>query len=252
MPTDTIRLDELLGQLAEYVGDSKDKAREVALKILDKDETKPVGEVLLKKGLGQRTAAAQDKATEVEARLTKLKDELEEKTQRITELDTELAELRGKEPNWQRRIEEAERKWQTKVDEAKKEADAERSARLSDAVTVERGKFLAALRLGQDGGVEREFGQMLPTHYADHFVPDAQTRTVKVRELGESNTFYDPAEGEPAEQLARDVIAKLPPKFQIVGDPTPGGGTKGGATKPVTVTTEQVVDLKARTGAYQL
>ena len=252
MPTATTRLDELLGQLAEYVGDSKDKAREAALKILDTDETKPIGEVLLKKGLGQRTAAAQEKATEVAAQVTKLKDELAEKEQAITDLRTEAEELRSKEPNWQRRTEELERKWQAKLDAAVKETEAERAGRLADTVAIERGKFLAALRLGQDGGVEKDFGQMLPQHYADHFVPDPTSRTVKIRELGEANAFYDPAEGEPAEQLARDVIAKLPPKYQIVGTPDAGGGTRGGGTKPVTVSTEQVAEQKRRDPLYTL
>src|SRR5436190_21967939 len=126
MPSTATRLDELLSGLAEYVGDSKDKAREVALKILDKDETKPVGEVLLKKGLGQRTAAAEGKTAEVLAEMTKLKDELEERNQSVADLTAEVAELRNKEPNWQRRIEEAERKWQSKLTDAQQETQAER------------------------------------------------------------------------------------------------------------------------------
>ena len=57
MPTDTAaKLDELFDQLAEYAGESKDKQRVVGLRLLDNPGTKAIGEVLLKKGLGKRTA----------------------------------------------------------------------------------------------------------------------------------------------------------------------------------------------------
>lgn len=243
MPTDTTRLDELLGSLAEYVGDSKDKAREVGLKLIDTDGTKAIGEVLLKKGLGKRTAEASEKVTELEVALKAAKDDLAEKAQQIKELE-------GKEPNWQRRLEDNDRKWQQKLDAAESKVTEERSISLTDKVGIERSKFMAALRVGQAGGVTQEVGVYLPANFADRFVPDAATRTVKVLEIGERDAYYDPADGEPAEQLARDVIAKLAPGSRIMGDPDNGGGTQGGGT--LDKATQAIASHKRRDPLYQL
>lgn len=246
MATDTAsKLEELLDAIGEYVGDSKDKAREAALKLLDRESTKSIGEVLFKKGLGQRTAAAAPRVTELEATVKELRDDIAEKNQQITE-------LQSKEPNWQRRIEDNDRKWQQKLEAEQARVLEERRQSLSDKVAIERQKFLAALRLGQEGGVDEDYGRFLPANYADRFVADPESRTVKVLEIGEKTSYYDPSEGEPAEQLARDVIAKLPPKARIVGTPSGGGGTQGGANGVIDKATAQVVEQKARTGAYQL
>lgn len=221
MATDTAKLDELLAGLAEYAGESKDKVREVALKLLDKDETKAIGEVLLKKGLGKRTAEATGKASELEVQLKETRDELAEARNQIKELE-------AKEPNWTRRIEDNNQSWQKKLDTAEQKAREERKIRVADKVSLERKRFEAALRIGQEGGVEAEYGALLPAQYTGNFAPDEDSNTVKVRELGEQDSYYDAAEGEPSEQLARDVLAKVPPKYRILGDPVPGGGAQGG------------------------
>lgn len=244
MPTDTAtKLDELLSSLAEYAGDSKEKQREVALRLLDKDETKPIGEVLLKKGIGKRTAEATGKVADLETALIEAKDQLAEARQQIKDLE-------GKEPNWQRRLEDNDRKWQAKLDAAEAKVTEERHTSLQDKIGIERAKFYAALRVGQEGGVDPDFGPLIPDKYRDRFVPDPESRTVKVLEIGEKDSYYDPAEGEPSEQLARDVIAKLPPKARIMGSPDGGGGTQGGGK--MDKATAQVRDSKARSGLYQL
>lgn len=221
MPTETSKLDDLLDALAEYAGDSKEKQREVGLKLLDKDGTKAIGEVLLKKGLSKRAADATGKASELEGQLKELRDE-------NAELKQQNAELQAKEPNWNRRLEEEAKKWQGKLDQAEARVTEERQRSLTDQVGIARQKFQAALRIGQEGGVDEDFGRFIPAEYQDRFVPDPETRTVKVLEIGEKDSFYDPAEGEPAEQLARDVIAKLPPKARIMGSPEGGGGVQNG------------------------
>jgi hypothetical protein len=243
MPTDTTRLDELLGDIAAYAGADKDKARAFALKLIDTEGTKAIGEVLLKKGLGKRTAEASEKVTELSDALKATKDELAEK-------DKQIKELEGKEPNWQRRLEDNDRKWQAKVAEAEGKVSEERRLSLSDKVEIERQKFRGALRLGQEGGVDEDFGELLPSKYADRFVPDVEARTVKILEIGERDSYYDPADGEPAEQLARDVIAKLPPKARIMGSPDGGGGTQGGARGPQKPKTQQQIQesLKKQVG----
>jgi hypothetical protein len=244
MPADTAsKLDEMLDALAEYVGENKEKAREVGLKLLDKDGTKPIGEVLLKKGIGKRTAEASEKVTDLQAQLTEAKDSLAEAKQQIKDLE-------GKEPNWQRRLEDNDRKWQAKLDAAEAKVSEERSVSLSDKVSIERQKFVAALRIGQAGGVDADFGPLLPSQYADRFVADPETRTVKVLEIGEKDSYYDPADGEPTEQLAKDVIAKLPPKARIVGEPEPGGGTQGGSMADKA--TAAIVSEKRRDPLYTL
>lgn len=221
MPDTASKLDDLLDQLASIAGDSKDKQREIALKLLDKDETKGIGEVLLKKGLSKRAADVAGKSGELEAEAKRLADELAEAKQTIRELE-------AKEPNWQRRLEDESKKWEKKLEDALQKVSEERNISLADKVNIERQKFNQALRVGQPGGVDEIVGKYLPAEYRDNFVPDPETRTVKVRELGEKDSFYDPAEGDPAEQLARDVISKLDPKARIVGDPEPGGGVQGG------------------------
>lgn len=241
MPQDTAtKLDELLDALGEYAGDSKERQREVGLKLLDREVTKPIGEVLLKKGLGKRTAEVTGKAAELEEENKRLTDEL-------AEARTQIKELESKEPNWQRRLEDNDRKWQAKLDAATTQTLEERRASLRDKVGIERQKFVAGLRIGQEGGVDEDYGVLLPAQYAAHFVPDEETRSVKVLELGETNSYYDPAEGDPAEQLARDVLAKLPPKVRIMGDPNPGGGENGRVADKAT---RQIVDQKARSGNY--
>lgn len=244
MPPETAsKLDEALALLAEAAGESKEKKREVALRLLDNDATKDIGEVLLKKGLTKRTADATGQATELEKQLKEAKDELAEAKGLIRELES-------KEPNWQRRQEESDRKWQAKLDKAEGEARTERQVRLRDKVEIERQKFRAALRIGQDDGVDQVYGELLPAQYVDRFVPDEDSQTVKVRELGEASAFYDPAEGDPAEQLARDVLAKLPPKVRIMGPPEGGGGTQNGG--PIDKATRQIVDQKRAAENYVL
>jgi len=241
MPTDTTRLDELLGEIAEYAGDDKDKARAFALKLLDTEGTKAIGDVLLKKGLGKRTAEASERVTELETALKAARDDIAEKAAQIKELE-------GKEPNWQRRLEDNDRKWQAKVDAAESKVNEERNTSLADKVGIERAKFNAALRIGQAGGVTQEVGVFLPANFADRFVPDPASRTVKVLEIGEKDAYYDPAEGEPAEQLARDVIAKLAPGSRIVGEPEGGGGTQGGGT--MDKATQAIASAKQRDPLY--
>lgn len=242
MPTETAsKLDELLDALAELAGDSKEKKREVALKLLDHETTKDIGEVLLQRGMKKRTADATGKASELETEVKELKDQLAESRQQIKDLE-------GKEPNWQRRLEDNDRKWQAKLDAAESKVSAERKTRIGDKVEIERARFKSALRLGQEGGVDEDFGELLPSRYADRFVPDEESGTVKVLEVGEKDSYYDPAEGEPAEQLARDVLAKLPPKARIMGAPEGGGGTGNGG--PVNKAMAALVAAKRQDPLY--
>jgi hypothetical protein len=245
MPTDTAtKLDELLDALAEYAGDNKVLQREIGLKLLDKEGTKPIGQVIYQKGLGKRTAAESGTVTELQAELKAAKDEL-------AEAKTQIKELEAKEPNWDRRLKDEAAKWQKRVDEAEGKVLAERQQSLDDMVSMARQKFQAALRLGQEGGVDEHYGALLPSHYADRFVKDPESRTVRVLEIGEKDSYYDPAEGEPAEQLARDVMAKVPPKERIMGAPEGGGGTQnsgGGISKG----TAALINEKAQSGLYSV
>lgn len=226
MPSETAsKLDEALDLLASIAGDSKEKKREVALKLLDNEATKDIAEVIYKKGLSKRTADATGRVSELEGQLKEAQDALAEAKQQVKDLES-------KEPNWQRRLEDNDRKWQAKLDAAEAKATDERSQSLRDKVEIDRAKFRNALRLGQEGGVDEDYGELLPSRYADRFVADPETRTVKVLELGEKDSYYDPAEGEPAEQLARDVIAKLPAKARIMGSPDGGGGAQNGGGGP--------------------
>ena len=128
MATDTAsKLDELLDGLAGYAGDSKDKKREVALKLLDNEATKEIAEVIYRKGLSKRKADDSGTVTELETQLTTTKDELAEANKKIRELES-------KQPNWERMREEADRKWQAKLEAAEAKVTEERHASLSDKV----------------------------------------------------------------------------------------------------------------------
>lgn len=212
------KLDELLDALAEEIGESRDKGRNVALKMIDRgDGLASVTDTFKKKYLGKRTAEAAGKATELEAENKRLTDLVAEK-------DQEIKELQSKEPNWERRLKDLEAKYQKKIEEAESKVLDERKASLDDRVKAEQQKFQQALRIGLPGGVDEDYGVLLPAQYNSHFVKDPESRTVKVLELGETESYYDPAEGDPAEQLARDVLARIPPKVRIVGEPEAGGG----------------------------
>src|SRR5690349_15234836 len=100
MATDaSASVDDLLDMIAEQIGDSKDKAREFALKLIGRDNLKAVSDPILKKGRTARTADAESKASEYAAQLKELKDE-------NAELKSQMQELQAKEPNWNRRLEE--------------------------------------------------------------------------------------------------------------------------------------------------
>lgn len=239
--------DELLAAIAEHVGDDEAKAKQFAINMAAKaapDGARAVAQVTYNRGLSKRTTEVAGKAGELQAALTKATDELEAK-------NAELIELRSNVPNWQRQREELDRKWQAKLDAAEQKAAEIKQARLLDKVEIERGKFVAALRIGQDGGVDKDYGELLPPYYVGQFVADQDSQTVKIRELGESNAFYDPADGEPAEQLARDVIAKLPPKVKILGTPEGGGGTQNG-TGTVDKATAHMIENKQSNPMYRL
>jgi hypothetical protein len=258
MPTDTSRLDELLGSIADYVGDAAEnpqKARDLALRMLENEATKPVAEVLLRRGLGKRTAVEAEKIEALEAQLTQLKAKYTDETTTLKdELEAakvEANDLRSKEPNWQKRIEETEKRWQKKLDDAQTETAAERRRRLNDQIEIQKQIFIGALGLDREGGVEGEWGRdVLPAKYADRFVPSEDGQTVRVLEIGEKASYYDPSDGEPAVQLARDALAKVPPKYRIMGTPEAAGGVAAGTG--LDKGTAAVVETKARTGAYQL
>lgn len=255
MPIDISRVEEVLSTLAELVGEDQAAARAVALKLADVEGTKAIAQVLINRGLSKRTGAEAAKVAELEAELAKAKDDYEaEVTKANDELaaaKAELTELRSKEPNWQRRVEETEKRWQRKLDEAVQETQAERRARINDLIEIEKQKFIGALGLGREGGVEAEWGRdVLPVRYADRFVPSEDGKRVKVLEIGET-TEYDPQDGDPAAQLARDVLAKVPPKYRIMGTPDSGGDVRGG-TGGLDKGTAAVLDAKQRTNAYQL
>jgi hypothetical protein len=254
MPTDSTRLDELLGNIADLIGDNPQTAREFALRMQDHDGTKPVAEVLFKRGLSKRTVGEAARITELEDEVKTLKSALDQESTKFSDelaaAKAEVTELRSKEPNWERRVQETERRWQKKLDEATNETLAERRARINDLIEIEKQKFLGALGLGREGGVEAEWGRdVLPHRYADRFVASEDGKSVRVLEIGDT-AAYDPQDGEPAVQLARDVLAKVPPKYRIMGTAEPGGGVSGGTG--LDKGTAAVMEQKARTGLYQL
>ncbi len=216
-------LEELLGANAEYVGTDKDKARDLALALLKKDETQPIAQVLVNRGMGKRTAEAQGKLAELEATVARYKDEIEEK-------DSEIQQIRSEQPNWGKKLEETERRHREKAESLAKDLETERAARRNDQLGIHRGRFLQ--KLGPGTQVDKEWAEtVLATKYADRFRLDDGGH-LEVLEVGES-TPYDAASGDPVDLLVQDVLRTVPGKYRILGTPAPGGGTQGGGTTDV-------------------
>ncbi|MBA2627581.1 MAG: hypothetical protein H0U85_06180 [Gemmatimonadales bacterium] len=226
--------------MAEYVADDKDKTRtkELAQALLKKEETNGVAQTLVTRGRARGTQAEGAKVTELEADLQRAKDEM-------AEMKQENAELRSKEPNWQRRIEEVERKTAEKIKAAEERANVERAARMADRIDTARQRFISAVSPNVRESYRRE---VLPVGFADRFVA-GDDGTVKVLELGKT-TPYDPEDGDPAEQLAHAVLEKVHPDFRLMGVPDAGAGTPANGTVDKAIA--QIADQKARTGMYQL
>jgi len=229
MATETARLDELLNGLAEYAGNDKDKARELALAILKKDETQPIAQVLVNRGMGKRTAEATGKLAELEATVQRYKDEIAEK-------DEEIQQIRSEQPNWGKKLEETERRHREKSDGLAKELEGERKARRDDQLAIHRQRFIT--KLGPGTQVDKEWAEeVLAQKYADRFRLDDAGK-LEVLEVGET-TPYDAATADAAlDLLVQDVLRTVPGKYRILGTPTPGGGENGRGsleTKPKSI-----------------
>lgn len=231
-------LEELLGGLAEYVGNDKDKAREVALAIHKKDETQPVAQVLVNRGMSKRTADVSTKVAELEGQITRLKDEVDEK-------DAEIQQLRSEQPNWGKKLEETEKRYQQRMQETAQQLEAERAARRNDQLAIHRNRFLQ--KLGPGTQVDKEWAEtVLAAKYADRFRLD-EAGNLEVLEVGET-TPYDAAGGDPVDLLVQDVLRTVPGKYRILSQqPAGGGGTQGGgATTDVRPRTLEQIQQKQR------
>ncbi|MBA2672028.1 MAG: hypothetical protein H0U67_16790 [Gemmatimonadetes bacterium] len=236
-----MELPDILGAIAEYVGDDKDKAREVALAIHKKDETQPVAQVLVNRGMTKRTADAAAKVATLEAQISGLKSEVEEK-------DGEIQQLRTEQPNWGKRVEETEKRYQQRLNEAQQHLEAEKKARREDQLAIHRQRFVS--KLGPGTQVDKEWAEtVLASKYADRLRLDDEGH-LEVLEVGES-TPYDAAGGDPIDLLVQDVLRTVPGKYRILGTPSPGGGTQGGGSAEVKPKSkEELAAARKREGTY--
>lgn len=234
--------DEILGAIAEYVGEDKAKARELALEMLGKPETKPVAQVLLQRGLSKRAAEATGKASELEAETARLRQQVEEQTE-------ELEQLRAKEPNFAKTLSETETRWKKKVDEATARAEQAEQRRREKELDTYRQKLMNEIGLGKPGGVEEEWGEVyIPGKYYDRILLEDGDK-LRVLEPG-TDTPYDPADGDPIKQLAEDVKRAIPPKYRLMGTATGGGGQNPGSNGARPKTEEQIRDAKRQKVGY--
>ena len=233
--------EELLASIAEHVGDDKAKAKQFALDMLGKDETKAVAQVLVQRGLSKRTADVTGKAGELEEKVRALTEKLEEQAE-------ELETLRQKEPNFARQLADTETRWKNKVTAAETRAEQEAQRRRDASLERERQRFLNYVDLGKPGGVEEEWGEVyIPGKYYSQIQLD-ENEKLKVLEPG-TDTPYDPADGDPLKQLAEDAKRAVPSKYRLMGKTEGGGGAQpaGGPARPKT--SEQVQEsLKQKVG----
>lgn len=234
-------LDEMLGALADYVGDDKAKVREVALALNATDTTKPIAEVLLKRGMSKRTADAETRIADLEGQLARMKDELDEK-------DQEIEKSRSDAPDWKKRLEDQERRYQEKLATATKALEDERRARDEGDLAGYRARFVK--ELGPGIHVDEDWAEtVLAAKYADRFRL-GEGRKLEVLEPDETTPYGSDVE-DPIKQLAQDVLRTVPAKYRIMGRADAGGGVSSGATgdfKPRT--DEQVREAQRRQVGY--
>lgn len=235
-------LEEVLGVVAEFIGDDPDKenAKAFAHGLLKNNATQAAAQNLVNRGMSKRTTEVAGKVADLEAKLARLTDEMAEKDEEITQVRTE-------QPNWGKRIEETEKRAKEAKAALEKALEDERNARRSDQLAIHRQRFLQ--KLGPGSKVDKEWAEeVLVNKYADRIRFDSEGK-LEVLEPGET-TAYDAASGDPIELLVQDVLKTVPGRYRILGPANPGGGEQNRGGQQVKAKSQEEVQdsLKKHVG----
>jgi alanyl-tRNA synthetase len=234
-------LPEILASLAEYVGDDKAKAKEVAQALRDRTgdhapTLNQVAQLLINHGAGKGKG-------EVSERQKKLDAELKAAQERVEELEAELETAKSA-PTEQvtaiaRKLERAEKE----RDAARSEAAEQKTGRIADKVELSRARFRSSLK-----GQVDEFGlDALDRRFADRFKP-AEDGTVQILDA-EGDPIEPPKGKSPEDVLADEALAAVPASNRL--RPMNGGGGAGGPGGAAgTITVDQIVAEKQQTREF--
>jgi hypothetical protein len=234
-------LDDILAALAEYVGDDKTKATEVARALHKNEATQPIAQVLISRGSGKKIEQTAAKVAELENKITDL-------SETIAERDQELETLKTAAPDWKRKLDDQDARHARKLGEVQAALDAEKKGRRDDQIAIHRQRFHSKLQPGIL--VDKDYADVLMTKHQDRLKLNDEAK-LEVLELG-SDTAYDAADGQdPIDLLVQDVLRTVPAKFKLAGEPRPGSGVGGGGSGDLHPKTfEQIREQQKRSGLY--
>lgn len=213
-----LSLDELLTAVTDFIGDDKEKAKEIAKALSRAEPAKPLIELIKRKGFNDASAVA----TRAQSRVTELEGQVALLTEQMEEKDAALEQLKSAAPDWKRRLDESESAYRKRVEGLTAELQQEKQARRDEILNAARQRFLANLQPGVE--VEEDYAtEVMLSKYGKHITLDEENKLVVI-EPGEG-TPYDKAGGDPLMKLAKDALGEVPSKYKLVPSGAAGAGT---------------------------
>lgn len=183
--------------------------------------------------------------------------ELATAKERVTELETELAEVKAKQPDAAAIEKRVRDQLQPKLDTAVRERDEARGTLRERDKTLTQQAFLQELSAAQEDGtrVNPAYLRVAKVDYADRFQVGEDGR-VRVLQIG-SEVAYDAADAaEAAKLLARDARKQVPADFIVSGADGGAGSANrssyAGARETPGTDVDALVAQKRASGAYAL
>lgn len=238
-------VDELLALLSEYIGEDKDKAREVGRAILRTDATKPIAEIVKRRGAAETQGAVH----EARARVTELEGQVALLTEQIEEKDAALANLQGQQPDFARRLRETEEKYQKRVRELEDAVTGEQTGRRNDILSHHRERLLNLLLPHL---ADEDYARYTALPKYQQFLDLTPEGKLIVKEP-EEGVPYDESRGDPLKQLVADAVEAIPSKYRAIPTADAGGGAPPrppGPQRPKSV--EEIKEARKKSGLYAM
>lgn len=238
-------VEELLGLVAEFVGDDKDRARSVGKAILANDSTKPLADVLKKRGFNEGNAVA----TKAQARVTELEGQVALLNEQIEEKDSALQQLQSAQPDFARRLRDTEEKYQKRVRELEDTLVGEQQGRREDILANHRERFLSLLLPHL---ADEDYARYTALPKYQQYIDLDNDKKLIVKEPGEG-VPYDGTKGDPLKQLVADALEEIPSKYRAIPAADAGAGSMPrppGPQRPKTV--EEIKEVRRKSGLYAM
>lgn len=172
--------------------------------------------------------------------------------ERITALETELAEVKAKTPDAAAIETRVRAQLQPKLEKAERERDDERSKRLTGDADRVFGDVLGALRTKDDAGLKLKEGwtPLVQAAYRDRVRP-AEDGSIRVLQLGSEIAYEAATPADAARLLAADVRKQFAQQYpdSIESSATGGGGRTAGGHGGAAVTVQKIAEQKRAAGA---